>query len=55
MAGGEFKGPFDLTAKLSKTGNAMTSPGDLLGTSDAKTTYSAGAKAAEIVLNKEAP
>jgi len=32
MAGTSFAGPFDLTARLSKTGDAMPSTGDLEGT-----------------------
>lgn len=49
-----FKGPYSLTAKLSKTGNPMTSPGDLLSTPSGKP-VKAGATGAQIALDKQAP
>lgn len=53
MAGGEFKGPMSLSAKLSKTGDPMTASGDLLG--EAKNPIAPPAKDVEITLNKAAP
>ncbi len=55
MGPGEFKGPFDLTVKLSKSGDVMTSPGDLLGTTEDKKPTLAGAKNVKLVLSTEAP
>lgn len=53
MSGGDFKGSLVLTAKLSKSGDPMTAPGDLLGA--AEKPVSPGAKDVQLVLKKEAP
>ena len=55
MMGGDFKGPYEITAKLSKTGNAITSSGDLLGETDTKKSVTPGAKGVKVVLLKAAP
>jgi hypothetical protein len=55
MMGGDFKGPYEITAKLSKTGEAMTSSGDLLGETDTKKAVSPGSKGVKVMLSKAAP
>lgn len=55
MAGTPFKGPFTLTAKLSKKGDAMTNPGDLLGNAESKQRITNGTKNVQITLDKVAP
>ena len=54
MMGGEFKGPYDITVKLSKTGDVITSPGDLLGESEPKKAHKAGDKDVQLVLKTKA-
>jgi hypothetical protein len=53
MAGGEFKGPLILTAKLSKTGDAISAKGDLLGETVKPKAFTPGTKDLQIILNKE--
>jgi hypothetical protein len=53
MSDAPFRGPFLLSAKLSKKGDASTSPGDLLGKSAAQ--ISEGAENVKIVLKDVAP
>jgi cytochrome c-type biogenesis protein CcmH len=49
MEGTAFTGPFDLTARLSKTGDAMPGKGDVEGTAKG---VAAGSKSVAITLDK---
>lgn len=52
MPGSEFKGPFQLTARYSPTGNAMQKAGSLEGLSGKKA-VAAGAKGVNILIDTE--
>lgn len=53
MAGGQFKGKLILTAKLSKSGDPITGPGDLLGRTVKPMAFTPGTKDLQMILDKE--